>query len=494
MVSQDSIKEIYFKEEAREKLFNGINKLYDAVSSTLGPNGKTVIITGEKGEPIVTKDGVSVSAAVSFKDPIENMGATMIKAVATKTADLAGDGTTTATVLATAFINNLKDFNPNEVTKAFEDIIPKVIDSLKANSKQLKKSDIKYVASISANNDMEIGNVIQDAYNFSSIVKVEPSNHEKDELILLDGTQLDVSYFSKHFITNPSKAECELSEPNVIIIDGRLSSLQCLETPIKHVSSNDESILIIVEEVSDQVLRLLETNVISGNLKCCVIKTPGFGSFRKDLLRDLADLTGSTVINNLAGRYDTRIMGKLKSVKVSKNSSILIKHEDVDISDLVLSLDELRKSKDLEGHDYDLINRRYENLASKVSIIKVGGGSYVEMKERYDRYDDAVKASACALEEGIVEGGGIALYRADTDVYPTIKNLIEEAILNSILEPSEIIFKLSEMTDDKVIGNMFDKNIIDPLKVTRTALENAASVAKTILTTNCVVLNEYQWS
>ena len=489
-------KEIYFKEEAREKLFNGINKLCDAVSSTMGPNGKTVILTGQRGEPYATKDGVSVANAIKFKDPVENIGAQMVKEVAQLTADLAGDGTTTATVLATAFINNLKDFESNEITKAFDEIIPKVISELKKNSKPLKRSDIKYVASISANNDMEIGNIIQNAFNFSSIVKVEPGNNEKDELILLNGTELNVSYFSKHFITNQKKAEVDLDEPYVLLLDGKLNNLQPFEIPIKKVAELDKPLLIITEEISEQALRLIETNVLSHGFKCCVIKTPGFGQHRKDLIKDLSDLTGSTVINNFSNRYDFSILGKLKSAKISKNSSILVKHDDIDIEDIILSLDELRKSKSLSSNDLKLINERYENLAGKVAIIKVGGKSELEMKERYDRYDDAVKATQCALEEGIVEGGGVALFKA---IITFLKNneCIENKLLISLTNPYITIFPKELISDVRCLDigiNMFDKNIIDPLKVTRTALENAVSVAKTILTTNCVVLNEYQWN
>lgn len=496
------MEEIYFEKEAREKIFNGINKLCKAVSKTMGPNGKTVIIPSKKeyGKYIITKDGVSVAEQVFFKDPIENIGAELVKEAAKLTADLAGDGTTTATVLATAFINNLKDFEPNEIIKAFDEIIPKVIEELKRNSRSLNKSDVKYVASISANNDMEIGNNIQNAYNFSSIVKIEESNNEKDEVVLVDGTKLDVSYFSKHFITNQDKAECDLIEPYVLIINGKLNTLECFEDPIKQIASQGKSLLIITEDVSEQTLQLLENNVKNGFLSCCVIKTPGFGQHRKDLVRDLSDLTGATVIDNLSKRYNTSILGKLKSSKITKNYSLLVKHDEIDIEDVVESLDVLRKSKEMSSHDLDLINQRYENLAGKIAVIKVGGRSEIEMKERYDRYEDAVKAVACALEEGIVEGGGVAFMKI---LFSFKENNIKQIILNSLSTPYKKIFPknvldLNDIHGETVIfdiaTNMFKQNIIDPLKVTRTALENAVSVAKTILTTDCVVLNRSEWS
>jgi len=306
------MEELYFKNEARDKLIAGINKLNDAVSSTLGPNGKTVIIPSKKdySKYIVTKDGASVAEQIELKDAVENIGAQLIKEVAIKTADEAGDGTTTSTVLATAFINNLKDFEPKDVIQAFDEIIPKVIEQLKANSRVLKRDDIKYVATISANNDMEIGDNIQKAYNFSSIVKVEESNNDKDEVVLVDGTQLNVSYFSKAFITDQDKAECELDEPFVLILDGKLDNLQIFETPIKKIAELNKSLLIITEDVSEQTLRLLENNVLKGSLKCCVIKTPGHGSHRKDLLRDLSDLTQSTIITNFSNKYNTDVLGK----------------------------------------------------------------------------------------------------------------------------------------------------------------------------------------
>jgi len=487
------MKEIYFKEEARNKLFNGIQILHNAVASTLGPNGKTVIITDEYGKPYVTKDGVSVARKIYFKDAVENVGAELIKEVCELQVKQAGDGTTTAIVLANAFIQNLKDFDSKDINKAFDEIIPKVIEQLKLNSKELKREDIKHVASISANNDIQIGNIIQQAYNFSNIIKVEESNNLEDSLESIEGMQLDVSYMSKKF-TNTPKEYCELYNPHVLLLDGKLEDLMSFKTILEKVSSVDESLLIITEYISEKELRKLESNVLSGNIKLCAIKTPGFGPVRKDFIRDLSDFTGAEIINIQPGKqYSPSCLGKLKSCIITKNNSLLIKHEDINVDEIVENLTELSKNKELTNYDKEIINKRIENLTAKASIIKVGGGSEIEMKERKDRYDDAVLAVACALEEGIVEGGGIALVNAVESLSEYCSKEEYRMIYNSLFEPREKIIDNGSLIDTS-IDNMFDQNIIDPLKVTRCALENAVSIAKTILSTDTVVLNERLWS
>jgi chaperonin GroEL len=480
--------EIYFKEEFKEKLYSAVNKFNQAVSSTMGPNGKTVIITDIYSNPQVTKDGVSVAKSIFFKDPIENAIATMFKQVAEKTAKEAGDGTTTATVLATAFINNLKNFDSKDIIKAFDEIIPKVLEQLKLNSKELKHEDIKHVASISANNDIQIGDIIQQAYNHTNIVVAEESNNSEDKLILIDGMKLDVSYFSRHFITDEKKGLCEMNEPLVLLLDGKLENLKNFEEPIMFASNEDKEILIITEHVSETALRLLENNAINKTIKLSVIKTPGFGQHRKDLIKDLSHFTGATIINDFSKQYTSSVLGVLKSAKIDKISSILIKSDKIDITTYIEELKELAADKE------PLAVMRYNNLTGTAAIIKVGGGSELEMKERLDRYDDAVKAVACALEEGVVEGGGIALVRCwnkFTQSFGT--DGVYGRILYSLLQPYKTIFPKDKL-EDKIINNMFDKNIIDPLKVTRCALENAVSVAKTILSTETIVLNERQWN
>jgi chaperonin GroEL len=489
----NNMEEIYFEKEARDLLFNGIQKLCNAVAKTMGPNGKTVIIPDNTAfdKYKITKDGVSVAREINFKNAIENIGAQLVKEVAELQVDLAGDGTTTAIVLANAFIQNLKDFDSNEINKAFDEIIPKVIEQLKLNSKELKREDIKYVASISANNDIQIGDIIQQAYNFSNIIKVEESTNQKDSVELINGMQLDVSYFSKHFVNNLKKGECVFDKPSVLLIDGKIEDLVPMQNVLNTFAQSGKPLLIIVEDITEKELRKLESNVLSGNIQLCVIKTPGFGPVRKDFLRDLSDFTGSIIVTNIKTIH-TGVFGNLQSCKITKNNSLLIKHDDVDVADIIENLTELSKSKELTKHDVEIINKRIENLTAKVALIKVGGGSEIEVKEKYDRYDDAVKAVACALEEGIVEGGGVALTKAWSNIKKEPET-IEAKLLYSILQPYKIIYP-EDIIGYEIKKNMFDKNIIDPLKVTRCALENAVSIAKTVLSTDCIVLNKDKWN
>ncbi len=488
------MKEIHFGINARDLIIEGINELNKAVSATMGPMGKTVIIPNKNkyGDYIVTKDGVSVAEQIRFKNPLKNIGAELIKQAARKTVEDAGDGTTTSTVLATAFVNNLKDFNTVDINKAFDEIIPKVLEQLKLNSRQLKHEDIKYVASISANNDLQIGDIIQQAYNHSDIVKIEESTNITDVLETLPGMLIPVSYFSKHFITNQSKGVCEFENVNTLIIDGKLEKLENFRACLEVTQDLSKSLLIITEDIHEQALRKLESLVLTNGFKICVIKAPGFSKHRKDLLDDLCDFTNSTLIKDLSKSYDITVLGKLQSCKISKNNSVLVKDESIDISKKIESLNSFYTNVDLEEYDKDLLKQRIEYLKGKISIIKVGGKSELEVKERYDRYDDAVKAVACALEEGIVEGGGIALEKVFLNIHLKYKeNSIEDNLLNSILSPMNTI--ISNGYKYNIVKTMFKQNIIDPLKVTRCALENAVSVAKVILSTEAVVLNQEEW-
>jgi len=489
------MEEVFFTNEARARLFKGIQKLHDAVASTMGPNGRTVIISDDRGNPKVTKDGVTVARAINFKDPIENLGAILIKDVAELTVDQAGDGTTTATVLANALIQNLKDYESKEVNKYLDLLIPKVLQHLKNNSRELLKEDIKYVASISANNDVQIGDIIQQAYNFSSIVKVEESNSFEDSIEFINGMKLDVSYLSKRF-ANTTRETTEFTNPHVLLLDGKLEDLMPLKDILTKISTNDESILIIVEYISEKEMRKLESNVMSGNINLCAIKTPGFGPVRKDFLRDISDFTGAEIVSITPNKQVSyKALGKLESCTISKNHSLLIKHEDIDVDDIVSSLTTMANEViDLTDYDKDIIIKRVEMLTGKASIIRVGGRSEIEMRERKDRYEDAVLAVACALEEGIVEGGGVALLKAANYIYNEEEEWlgIEMGIRHSLWAPSTIIN--TNGADFDVDISLYDQNIIDPLKVTRCALENAVSVAKIILSTDCVVLNAMQWN
>lgn len=496
--------EIEFDKEGRDKLLNGINKLAKAVGSTLGPMGKTVIIPDKDnpGSYKVTKDGVSVANSIRFKDPVEDIGAELIKQAAQKTVDEAGDGTTTSTVLAATFVNNLKDFNSKDINKAFDEIIPKVIDELRKNSRQLKHEDIKYVATISANNDLEIGDIIQQAYDFSNIIKVEESGI-KDSLECIEGMSIPVSYFSKRFITNEKKAEVDMNKPYVIILDGKLEKLDCFKQPIEKIAEENSELLIITEHVHEAVLRNIESNISRGSLKCCIIKSPGFSKHRKDLLEDLSKFTGAAIITDLSQKYSSNILGRLESATISKDKSILVKDENINIDEFVNSLKEYTIIV-TDKYEKELLEQRIANLTGKVSIIKVGGRSEIEVKERKDRYDDAVLAVACALEEGIVEGAGIALSKTlnsfsrfimfgDSIDEISVFNLedIEGNIALSLLQPLSKIKENGAIINNE---NLFKENIIDPLKVTRCALENAVSVAKTILSTEAIVLSHLEWN
>jgi chaperonin GroEL len=487
--------EIQFDKEVREGLVNGVNKLSNAVKCTMGPNGNTVIIPDAEnyGKYKVTKDGVSVAREIYLQDPIENIGAQLVKQAAEETLEKAGDGTTTSTVLSQALINNLKEFSSNNINKTFDEIIPKVLIELKNESKKLRREDILHVASISANNDLQIGNIINKAFRNSDIVKIKKSSNIKDDVLLINGMSLEVGYFSKHFVTNTKKAITEFENPLVLIVDGKIEKLDQYRTILEYVAEENKSLLIITEHIHEQSLRKLETLVLSNNIKLCIIKTPGFGPHRKDLIKDLSIFTNSTVIDTMKAfnaNYPKSVLGTLESCSISKTESVLTKSKEVNIDEYLLDLESQLSELDKSDLSYDLLKQRIEYLKGSISIISVGGNTENEMNEKYDRYDDAVKAVKCALEEGIVQGGGLALYWTTQKVASTLKNLkpksIEFNILQSLNAPVDII-------GIPVNTDMFKLNIVDPLKVTNTALLNAVAVTKTILSTNAVVLNKDEW-
>ena len=481
--------EIKFEKEAKDLLIEGVNELNRAVSKTMGPNGSTVIIPSDKehGKYIVTKDGVSVARAISFKDPYMNIGAQLIKEAAEQTVKEAGDGTTTATVLATAFVNNLKEFPYNDVRKAFDEIIPQVIKELELNSRKLKIEDIVHVASISANNDLVIAEVIQNAYTHSEIVKIEKSDNIEDKLELVDGMNLKSGYMSKHFETDDKKAVSELIKPKVLIVDGKIENIKPFQDIFQHISSNNESLLIIVEHINENILRHIESNVLSNNIKVCVMKSPGFSTHRKNLLEDISFFTKAEIVKDLIKPVPLYVLGVLESSSVYQNNSVLVKDLSINIDDRIETYKE-RLKVETDSYDKELLEQRIENLKAKVSLIKVGGKTELEMKERFDRYDDAVRAVSCALEEGIIEGGGLALYNTIPQDFEGIDNIYCQ-IYRSLWSPKVTISKNGSVYG----GDMFKQNIIDPLKVTKTALLNAVAVAKTILSTEAIVLNQSEW-
>lgn len=480
-------KDIIKGEECRKLLREGINDLADTVTITMGPNGKTVIISDGNGHPYITKDGVSVTKQITFSNnEVKNIAAALIKEVAIKTVEEAGDGTTTAICLARAFINKGFDILDNEIIKYPEiklelELLEKyILDNLKNNSRKLNIESVKDVATIAANNDKDIGDLIQEAYNNSKIVKVEESNKENDELITIKGMQLNTGFFDKAFINNPAKQSIEYTNIPLLVIDGHLNDLKNLEGFIKR---HPQGIAIIADHFSDNVVSILKSNFNVGALNIALIKSPGFATHRKDLMKDIALFTSGSVIDPNKSLVNVNI-GLIDYIKVTNNKTIIGK-EFIPTPEVLMLVEELKKGlKELEKPHQELLQQRIDNLSGSLSIIKVGGKSEVEMKERKDRVDDAVLAVSCALEEGIIEGGGKALQLVSS----TINNNFTECLCMPKITIIENGAKIDYSKD------FFKEGIIDPYKVTRVALQNAISVAKTILSTEAVIINNRLWA
>jgi chaperonin GroEL len=492
--------EVITGEESKESLIEGIDKLAEAVLATMGPMGRTVIISDEYGNPYITKDGVSVANAIKFRDPVMNIGAKLIKEVAQRTADEAGDGTTTSICLAQAFIRLGQECLNSEVSivdlqSTIDAMVNDTVKELKSFSRKLRKKDIYKVASISANNDKELGKLIQKAYNHSNVVKVEEGKQKENVLEIVQGMTLPVTYLSPKSINNDKKQEVNYSEAAVLVLDKKLEDLSNYAPILRHCGDNNLPLVIFTEHISDGALRLLDTNIINGFLQAVVVKAPGFGTYRKDNLMDIASFTGATVITNDKHSIITpAVLGKTNNVAVGKLRTIIGKSPDVDVTTKISQLKESIKEAVISDYDREFLQDRITNLEGTLAIIKVGGTSEVEMKEIKDRADDAVLAVKSALEEGIVEGGGLALAR----VHDKLKNKgdkVYKTMINVLLAPSIQIFTNSSgLVDADLSKDRFKENIIDPFKVTRCALENAASVSKTILSTEAVVLNERLWN
>lgn len=487
----DSSKEIKLDKDVRDKLRSGVNKLANVVLTTMGPNGSTVIIADEFGDPYITKDGVSVSNYITLEDPVENIAATLLKQVAQRTVDQAGDGTTTSICLAQSFINIGFDLiengeSYNNIKKDLELLEEEVIFQLIKSSKELDISNIIDVATISSNNDEVIGKLIQEAYNHSNIVKVEESNRTEDELITISGMELPTGYFNNAFINKANKQAVEYSEPIVILIKGKLDKVDDISKLL--LDAKNKPIVIIADHFSDQVLSIFKDNYNRGAFSIVPVKSPGFATHRINLMEDIAVYTGATLLSPNIKYSGKEYFGSLKSVYITKDKCILTNSENlVGVDERLSDLKEVLANS-TDNNETNMLTQRIENLTGKIAIIKVGGNSEVEVKERKDRIDDAVLAVKSALEEGIVEGGGVALIKSS--------NLIKQNNFSKcLLYPSEIIQSNSDYTimflPDE---DMFKLNIIDPLKVTRCALQNAISVAKTILSTKAVVLDKNLWS
>lgn len=494
-------KEIYTGEDAKEKLLEGIDELSSAVLATMGPAGRTVIIQDEYGRPYATKDGVSVANAIRFKDPVKNIAATLIKEVAQKTADEAGDGTTTSICLAQAFVRYGMEKLEHETSltdlqNAIDDVVKDTLLELKKRSRKLALKNINKVATISANNDEKIGALIQKAYNHSIHVKVEEGKNREDTIELVNGMTHDVSYMNNGFVTDEKRKEVNFPTPVVIVTDQKVSDLTAFEFLIQKADVHKQGLVFFVEDMTEQCINQLLA--VNHRVKSVVIKAPGFGQYRKDHLKDIATFTGAKLITSL-GREPIfeSSTGTAEQIVVSKLNTIITKRSSIDLTEVIKDLEIQKKEAKLNDYDREFVNDRINNLTGNMAIISVGGNSEVEMKERKDRIDDAVLAVKSALAEGIVEGGGVALVK----IYDILvnspkgnKNKLYRAMLDVLMTPSYQIFTNSDGKINYTGEDRFKLGIVDPHKVTRCALENAASVAKVILSTEAVVLHERLWN
>lgn len=519
-------KEIKFDIESRDALKRGVDALANAVKVTLGPKGRNVVIEKSFGAPHVTKDGVSVAKEIELEDKVENMGAQMVKEVASKTNDIAGDGTTTATVLAQAIVREgLKNVaagaNPMDLKRGIDKAVSAVVENLKSQSQQVGDNNdkIKQVASVSANNDETIGGLIADAFarvGKEGVITVEEAKGIDTTVDVVEGMQFDRGYQSPYFVTNPDKMVAELDNPYILLVEKKISSMKELLPVLEPVAQQGKSLLIISEEVEGEALATLVVNKLRGSLKIAAVKAPGFGDRRKAMLEDIAILTGGQVISEERGftmeNASIELLGKAEKVVIDKDNTTIVNGAGDD-AQIKARVNQIKAQLESTTSDYDRekLQERLAKLAGGVAVLYVGAASEVEMKEKKDRVDDALHATRAAVEEGIVAGGGVALVRAieslnslsgvnqdENTGIRIVKRAIEEPlrqiVANAGGEGSVIVAKVAEgkadfgynaKTDEFV--NMLEVGIIDPTKVTRVALENAASVAGMLLTTECVI-------
>ena len=520
-------KEIHFNTESRENLRKGVDVLANAVKVTLGPKGRNVILDKKFGAPTVTKDGVSVAKEIELKDPVENMGAQLVKEVASKTADDAGDGTTTATVLAQAIFNTgIKNVaagaNPMDLKRGIDKAVQEVVKNLQSQSKDIKdSSEISQVATVSANNDHEIGKMIADAMDKvgkDGVITVEEAKGTETEVKTVEGMQFDRGYLSPYFVTNSDKMEAELENPYILIYDKKISAMKELLPVLEAVSQTGKPLLIIAEDIEGEALATIVVNKIRGALKVAAVKAPGFGDRRKAMLEDIAILTGGTVVSEERGfsleNADLTMLGTAETITIDKDNTTIVNGAGK-ASEIKARVNQIKAQIETTTSDYDKekLQERLAKLAGGVAVLYVGAASEVEMKEKKDRVDDALHATRAAVEEGIVAGGGVALVRTkeklaklkpeNTDektgiqiVEKAIEAPIRTIVENAGGEGSIVISKVLESKDtvgydaknDEYV-DMLKAGIIDPKKVTRIALENAASVAGMILTTECAVVD-----
>jgi len=519
-------KEIVFNIEAREELKKGVDALANAVKVTLGPKGRNVIISKTYGSPVVTKDGVTVAKEVELKDGIQNMGAQMVKEVASKTADVAGDGTTTATVLAQSIVttgmkNVTAGANPMDLKRGIEKAVAKVVDYLKTISIKIEEGSekITQVATISANNDSFIGEKIAEAMNKvkkEGVITIEEAKGIETTVKVVEGMQFDRGYISPYFITDTEKMEAVYENPFILIYDKKISVMKDFLPILEKTVQTGRPLLIIAEDVDGEALATLVVNKIRGSLKIAAVKAPGFGDRRKEMLEDIAILTGGTVISEEKGYRledaDLSYLGQAEKISVDKENTTIVSGRGTKEA-IAARVSMIKAQIETTTSDYDRekLQERLAKLAGGVAVIYVGAASEVEMKEKKDRFDDALHATRAAIEEGIIAGGGVAYIRAinaldnlngDNEDEETgiaiVKRALEEPlrqiVANAGLEGSVIVQKVREGKDDfgfnartEVYENLFAAGVIDPTKVSRVALENAASIAGMLLTTECVL-------
>lgn len=519
-------KDIKFNVEARDDLKAGVDKLANAVKVTLGPKGRNVVIDKKFGSPQITKDGVTVAKEIELSDPFENMGAQMVKEVASKTADMAGDGTTTATVLAQSIISvGLKNVtagaNPMDLKRGIDKAVSAVVANLRSQSVEvgddIKK--IEEVATISANNDNTIGALIAEAMGKvkkEGVITVEEAKGTDTTVEVVEGMQFDRGYLSPYFITDPEKMEVSLENPYILLTDKKVSTMKDLLPVLEPVAQQGRALLIIAEDIDGEALATLVVNKLRGALKIAAVKAPGFGDRRKEMLEDIAILTGGTVISEEKGlRLDAakiEMLGRAEKVSINKENTTVVNGAG-EKDAIVNRVAQIRKQIEISTSDYDKekLQERLAKLAGGVAVLYVGAASEVEMKEKKDRVDDALSATRAAVEEGVVPGGGIAYIRSiaaletlkgdnedETIGIQIVKRAIEEPLRqiveNAGGEGSVIVQKVKEGKGDygynarlDKFENLFEAGVIDPTKVSRVALENAASVAGMFLTTECVL-------
>jgi len=522
-------KQLFFDIEARNRMKKGVDVLANAVKVTLGPKGRNVVLEKKFGAPAVTKDGVTVAKEIELEDPIENMGAQMVKEVASKTADIAGDGTTTATVLAQIIVSEgLKNVaagaNPMDLKRGIDKAVENVLENLKGQSQTvgIDSKKIQQVASISANNDENIGKLIAEAFSKvgkEGVITVEEAKGTDTTVEVVEGMQFDRGYTSAYFVTNSEKMQAELENPYILIYDKKISAMKDILHILEKVAQSGRPLLIIAEELEGEALATLVVNKLRGTLKVAAVKAPGFGDRRKEMLQDIATLTKGIVISEEQGYKlegaDLSYLGQAASITIDKDNTTVVGGKGKK-DEIVARVNQIKAQIEVTTSDYDKekLQERLAKLSGGVAVLYVGAATEVEMKEKKDRVDDALHATRAAVEEGIVPGGGVAYIRAIKDLNKLkglnedentgiviVKRALEEPIrqivANCGIEGSIVVQKVKEGENDygfnartEKYENLLRAGVIDPTKVTRIALENAASIAGMLLTTECVIADK----